>query len=591
MSVKRQLLLCMLFMSTMSAQMVLPEWAKDAIWYQIFPERFRNGDARNDPTGADMEYDSSRTWSVSPWTSDWYKLQPWEVAHSGKFYENVFDRRYGGDLQGVLDKLGYLNELGINAIYFNPVFDAYSLHKYDASSYHHIDRHFGPNPSNDAELMKKETDDPSTWHWTSADSLFLRLVHEAHRHGIRVIIDGVFNHSGTRFWAFRDVQKNQQKSPYADWYDVRRWDDPATPENEFTYKGWWDEKSLPEFKEDSNGFMQPVRQYFFNITKRWMDPDGDGNPADGVDGWRLDVANDVSDVFWREWRIHVKKINPKAYIVGEIWDNAAKWLSGDEFDAVMNYPFARACVRYFVNSDAMKFTPSGFDNELAAIRKSYPAATNYVLQNLLDTHDTDRLPSMIMNPNRKYDDNNGLRRNPDYRVEKPTAEVRRIQRLMILFQMTYLGAPMVYYGDEAGMWGADDPDDRKPMVWDDLQYNPEVAHPIPGKTRPTDEVRFDKDLFAFYKRLTLIRQENEALRRGNFRKVLVDDKKNTYGFVRELEGNTVLVVINNSDTLQHSRIKISGSFKDQLTWRKVDSKNGNLDVSLDAKSAMILLKK
>ena len=588
---KSLVLLCLTFVSVGSAQVNVPEWTKDAIWYQIFPERFRNGDPRNDPSFSDMEYDSSRAWSVSPWTSDWYKLQPWELAHSGRFYENVFDRRYGGDLQGVIDKLGYLNELGINAIYFNPVFDAYSLHKYDASSYHHIDRHFGPNPAGDSELMKQETNDPATWHWTSADSLFLRLLHEAHRHGIHVIIDGVFNHSGTRFWAFQDVQKNQQKSPYADWYDVRRWDDPATPQNEFTYKGWWDEKSLPEFKEDANGFVQPVREYFFNITKRWMDPDGDGNPSDGVDGWRLDVANDVSHVFWKEWRIHVKKLNPKAYIVGEIWDDAAKWLAGDEFDAVMNYPFARACVRYFVNTDATKLSPSAFDKELATIRKSYASETNYVLQNLLDTHDTDRLPSMIMNPNRRYDDNNGLRRNPDYRVEKPSVEVRRIQKLMTLFQMTYLGAPMVYYGDEAGMWGADDPDDRKPMVWDDLTYDPEVSHPIPGKTRPVDEVRFDKDLFAFYKRLTLIRQENEALRRGSFRKALTDDNKNVYAFVRELEGNTVLVVINNSDRLQHSRMRINGSFKDQLTWKKVDSRNGMLDVSLDAKAGMILLKK
>ncbi|HTP12941.1 MAG TPA: alpha-amylase family glycosyl hydrolase, partial [Bacteroidota bacterium] len=150
------------------AQVRVPAWAKDAVWYQIFPERFRNGDSTNDPTSGELEIPAGREWHISPWTTDWYQLQPWEQAHSPDFYSNVFDRRYGGDLQGVMDKLGYLHDLGITAIYFNPLFEAYSLHKYDASCYHHIDNNFGPDASGDLALTTDETDEPSTWRWTAA---------------------------------------------------------------------------------------------------------------------------------------------------------------------------------------------------------------------------------------------------------------------------------------------------------------------------------------------------------------------------------------------------------------------------------------
>jgi len=558
---------------TSTAQVSVPSWAKDAIWYQIFPERFRNGDTMNDPTPADLEMGSEREWRISPWMSDWYKLQPWEERFSKRFYTNVFERRYGGDLQGVIDKLDYLSDLGITAIYFNPVFEAISLHKYDASSYHHIDHTFGPNPRSDLELVKSETDDPATWKWTAADSLFLKLIREAHRRGMKVIIDGVFNHSGTRFWAFRDVVKNQQRSRYASWYDVRRWDDPTTPQNEFTYKGWWDVKELPEFWEGDSGFVKPVWNYFFNITKRWMDPNGDGDPSDGIDGWRLDVANEVSHVFWKAWRRHVKLINPQAYIVGEIWDDAATWLKGDEFDAVMNYPFARAVVRFFIDTDARRLKPTEFDRELASIRNDSPGEISYVLQNLIDSHDTDRLASMIMNPNRKFDDQNGLRNNPAYNVSKPTEDARQIQKLILLFQMTYVGAPMIYYGDEAGMWGADDPDDRKPMVWGDLIYEHERTHPVAGRMRTDDEVTFDRGLFSIYKKLVSLRNENVALRRGEFSTVLADDEQNVYAFRRSAGKNELIVVLNRGSKPAKVALKIEGtqSFREEISGRNVNA--------------------
>ena len=580
------------FSSLSVGQIVVPEWAKDAVWYQVFPERFRNGDSRNDPAPAGLEFNAERGWRVSPWTSDWYKLQPWEAKFNKSFYANVFDRRYGGDMQGVLDKLDYLRDLGITAIYFNPVFDAFSLHKHDASTYHHIDHTFGPNPPADRKLIETETDNPSTWKWTSADSLFLKLIRAAHQRGIRVVIDGVFNHCGTRFWAFQDVMKNQQRSRYATWFDIRRWDDPATPANEFTAKGWWDVKELPEFWEDDSGFVKPVQQYFFNITRRWMDPNGDGNPEDGIDGWRLDVANDVSHLFWRAWRREVKSINPDAYIVGEIWDDASKWLAGDEFDAVMNYRFARAVVRFFIDTDSRKLSPSAFDRELSDIRNQYPHEVNYVLQNLIDSHDTDRLPSMIMNPNRKYDDQNGLRNNRSYIVSKPAGTARQIQKLIVLFQMCYLGAPMIYYGDEAGMWGADDPDDRKPMVWQDLTYENERSHPVPGRSRTNDEVRFDKNLYGFYRTVVSIRNSNVALRRGDFSTLVCDDSRNIYAFKRKSGENEVVVVVNNSESKQPVVLPLSGEwrYRDELNRKNYRGKDA-LRVEAGARTGLILVRK
>lgn len=588
------LLLLLLFLgppTSALSQVIVPEWAKDAVWYQIFPERFRNGDPQNDPTAEDLEFKADRGWRISPWTSDWYKLQPWEKHHDPDFFDNVFERRYGGDLQGVLEKLDYLKDLGVTAIYFNPVFDAISLHKYDASTYHHIDHTFGPDPRGDMGVIQSETDDPSSWKWTSADLLFLKLIKESHRRGIKVVIDGVFNHCGTRFWAFQDIVKNQEHSRYADWFDVRQWDDPATPKNEFTYKGWWDVKELPEFREGADGFAKPVWDYFFNITSRWMDPDGDGNPEDGIDGWRLDVANDVSHKFWKSWRNHVKSLNPDAYIVGEIWDDASTWLAGDEFDAVMNYRFARAVVRFFIDTDSRKYAPTEFDRELSDIRKQYPRDVNYVLQNLIDSHDTDRLPSMIMNPNRNYDDQNGLRHNREYDVGKPTPAARQIQKLVILFQMCYLGAPMIYYGSEAGMWGADDPDDRKPMVWPDLTYESERSHPVPGKTRTSDDVKFEKELFEYYKKLVGIRNRNEALRRGDFSTLLADDNNSLYAFKRTSGKNEIIVVLNNSQMSHRVELPVDkeSRWSDELTGKKYTVR-GALEIGVEDRSGAILVR-
>ena len=218
-------------------------------------ERFRNGDTTNDPTVHDAEGFSRAGmpagWRPTPWSQDWYRQEPWARATGRDFYGTVQYRRYGGDLQGVMDRLDYLQSLGVTALYLNPVNDAPSLHKYDARNYRHIDRNFGPDPRGDERRMAAETPwDPASWTWTSADSLFLALVREVHRRGMRIIMDYSWNHTGTSFWAWQDILKNQQKSRFADWYEIERFDDPATPDtSEFSYRGWVGVKSLPEWKK------------------------------------------------------------------------------------------------------------------------------------------------------------------------------------------------------------------------------------------------------------------------------------------------------------------------------------------------------
>ena len=257
-------------------------------------------------------------------------------------------------------------------------------------------------------------------------SLF-KLIKECHSRQIKIIIDGVFNHVGTTFWAFQDVIVNQEKSSYKDWFTIKEWDDPETPESEFDYECWYGARDLPEFREDENGLVEPVKKHIHEIVKRWMDPNQDGDPSDGIDGWRLDVAEKVNIKFWKEFRIWVKSINPDAYITGELWwedwqnnemVNAAIWLQGDAFDAVMNYRFANA-VKEFVIDEKNKISANAFVDSLNSYMNDYPIDNVYVLQNLMDSHDVDRLSSQIVNPDNWYDHDANPGQNPDYKVRKP----------------------------------------------------------------------------------------------------------------------------------------------------------------------------
>ena len=539
-----------------------PEWSKGLVWYQIFPERFRNGDLTNEPNKERAK--GPEGWSLSSWTSDWYARAHWEQQETPDFYDIVRERRYGGDLQGVIDQLDYLQGLGIGGIYFNPVFDAQSMHKYDATYYHHIDRNFGPNPTADINQFASENPaDPSTWAWSSADSLFLQLIQQAHQRGIKVIIDGVFNHTGTEFWAFQHLLEHQEDSPYKHWYSVLSFDDPSTSENEFDYEGWWGFKGLPVFKETDGNLSSGAKKHIFEITKRWMDPNGDGDPSDGVDGWRLDVASEVGKPFWKEWHALVRSINPEAFTVAEIWDEKGLEYVGDTlFSSVMNYPFAYASKEFFIDEkiDAYELT-----NRLADLQCSYGPGYEHSLQNLFDSHDTPRVATQIRNPGTPY--------NPDaypkqgYKVGAPTNKELQKLSLMAVFQLSWPGAPMIYYGTETGMWGADDPDDRKPMIWSDMQYEAEKNHPY-GWERGVDSVGFNADLFEHYSGLVQLRMSSEALRKGEL-SVLETDKSKVLAYERIAEKDSVLVIINHQDNVfwMESKLlnQVSAKYFNELT--------------------------
>ena len=584
--------------ASMDANPNVPDWAADAVFYQLFPERFRNGDPSNDPTRASLEFPIDRVpenWAVTPWTSDWYARPDWETARGDDFYDDgVFDRRYGGDLQGVIDKLDYIKDLGVNTIYFNPVFHARSLHKYDGNSFHHVDPHFGPDPAGDFALMATETSDPTTWHHTEADKLFYRLLDEAHARDIRVIIDGVFNHTGRDFFAFENLRQEQADSPYVDWYIVESFDDESTPEDEFAYAGWWGVETLPEFADtaDGNDLHPGPKAYVFDATAKWMDPDGDGDPSDGIDGWRLDVANEVPVTFWTDWNAHLREINPDAYTVTEIWEEADEFIRVGGFSATMNYHgFAFPVKGFLIDGTA---PASAFATMLDERREEYPESVQYALQNLVDSHDTDRLASMIVNAGgqeymqpEKYDYDVGERVSPRstdaYSVRAPNAAEREIQRLVVLMQMTYVGPPMLYYGTEAGMWGADDPDDRKPMLWADLDYDPECADPL-GRERTCDEVAFDAELFDFHKRAIALRNESDALRHGDFRVLLADDERALFAFARTLDDEAAVVVLNRSDEAHSVRVPVPVAGTYALAFATTD---GSTRVQQDAEALLL----
>jgi len=552
-----------------SRDVSVPQWAKTVVWYQIFPERFRNGDPNNDPKLEDIQgsypHDQTSPWQIHPWISDWYELQPYEKRNGKSIWFNIQRRRYGGDLQGILDKLDYLSDLGIGALYLNPVFESPSSHKYDGATYHHIDPNFGPDPAGDRRLIAQEVPhDPSTWTWTAADKLMLKLIQEVHDRGMRIIFDGVFNHMGLNSWAFRDVVKNQEKSLYRDWFSIKSWDDPVAG-TQFNYKGWFGIRELPELKQDKNGTVAGPKKYIFDITKRWMDPNGDGNPEDGIDGWRLDVAFCVAHPFWKDWHRHVKSINPEAYLTAEVIDPIKvlkPYLQGDEFDAVMNYNFAFTCAEYFI-AEKDRITTQKFDERLRELREAFHKPIAFVQQNLLDSHDSNRIGSHIVNRNlwnyRDWSNYHKISKgnNPAYDTRKPSADELQIQKLCAIFQMTYLGAPMIYYGDEVGMWGANDPCCRKPMVWDDLIYADEARLPDQTMRAAPDKVEVNRGLLDHYRKLIHIRNENESLQFGDYQTLLVDNANECYAFSRNYQSHSIIVLINNSKNPRSEKIPVS----------------------------------
>lgn len=594
--------------------LAVPAWSQDAIWYQILVERFRNGDRSNDPTPHDIEGVTSEAtpdaWKPTPWSQDWYRQEPWAAATGKDFYGTVQFRRYGGDLQGVIDRLDYLQDLGVTALFLNPVNDAPSLHKYDARSYQHIDRNFGPDPRGDEAMMAAEDPgNPATWRWTAADSLFLTLVREVHRRHMRIIMDYSWNHTGTTFWAWRDVLAHQRASRFADWYEIERFDDPATPDtNEFAYKGWAGVPWLPEWKKIGrpagqtkgaiDGNLVPgVRDLVFHVTRRWLDPNADGDPSDGVDGFRLDVADVVPLGFWRDYRRLVRSVNPDAYLVGEVWWESwpdklydpGPWLRGDVFDAVMNYRWYAPTRSFFAGAPPI-LTPARYAASLDSLATGIGPSFQRAMMNLTASHDTPRFSTSVYNPGR-YKYRNTPREDPAYRIDRPDERSRRIQQLILVQQFTGIGAPHVWNGDEVGMWGADDPDERKPVVWADLRYDDETTNPV-GRPRRRDRVVPDTALFRLYHDLIALRKEHLRLFvDGTLRWLITDDAQNLLAYERVLGNQRAIVAFNNSHAPHEVSLAADGRYRVAFpTGAAATVAKGKLEVQLPPQSARVWIR-
>ena len=562
-----------------------PGWAREAIWYQIFVERFRNGDPSNDPKPAFMQgaYPGyvSANWKVTPWNQDWYEQEDWAKAEAGHFHKLAAARRFGGDLQGVLDKLDYLQGLGITAIYFNPLNDSPSLHKYDARNYRHIDRTFGPDPVGDSAIINAEDPvDPETWRWTAADRLFLKIIREVHRRNMRLIMDYSWNHTGITFWAWEDLKKNQSKSRFRDWYDITSFDDPATPEDEFSYEGWLGVKTLPELKKVNavgkrkgyafEGDLQPeVKAHVFNVTRRWLDPNVDGDPGDGVDGFRLDVASHVPLGFWRDYRKFVRGINPGALLLGEAW--WTKWpdqlmdprpfLRGDVFDSVMHYQWYKPARQFFAQANG-GLKPSGFVAEMNRVYAAYDQPLTQNLMNLVASHDSPRFATSFQNK-QQYKYRMGARGNPELDLGPPNETTMREMRMMLLHQFTFSSAPHIWNGDERGMWGGDDPDCRKPIIWEDIDHRPQVFGPNGKQAKPT-AVKPNLELLDYYRTLIALRKQRRELVGGELEFILANDNDMILAYRRKLEGRETIIAFNLSGQVKEVRLNEVSRLKTKI---------------------------
>ena len=562
-----------------------PGWAREAIWYQIFVERFRNGDPSNDPKPAFMQgaYPGyvPANWKVTPWNQDWYEQEDWAKAEVGHFHKLAAARRFGGDLQGVLEKLDYLQDLGITAIYFNPLNDSPSLHKYDARNYRHIDRTFGPDPVGDSAIINAEDPvDPETWRWTAADRLFLKIIREVHRRNMRLIIDYSWNHTGITFWAWEDLKENQSKSRFRDWYDITSFDDPATPEDEFSYEGWLGVKTLPELKKVNavgkrkgyafEGDLQPeVKAHVFNVTRRWLDPNADGDPSDGVDGFRLDVASHVPLGFWRDYRKFVRGINPGALLLGEAW--WTKWpdqlmdprpfLHGDVFDSVMHYQWYKPARQFFAQANG-GLKPSGFVAEMNRVYAAYDRPLAQNLMNLVASHDSPRFATSFQNK-QQYKYRMGARGNPELDVGPPNENTIREMRMMLMHQFTFISAPHIWNGDERGMWGGDDPDCRKPIIWEGIDHRPQVFGPNGKQAKPT-AVKSNLELLEYYRTLIALRKQRRELVDGELEFIQANDNDMILVYRRKLESRETIIAFNLSGEVKEVRLKGVSRLKSKI---------------------------
>lgn len=449
-----------------------PEWVKDTVWYQIFPERFANGNRNNNPEG------------VLPWGSAAPEI----------------DNFFGGDFEGIIKNLDYLSDLGINGIYMTPIFKAYSNHKYDTIDYMEIDPQFG-----DKETFKK-------------------LVDECHKRDIRIMLDAVFNHSGLYFGPFQDVLKHQEKSKYRDWFHLHEF--PVKDVYPPNYDTFGFVESMPKLNTEH----PEVKNYFLDVAEYWI-------KEFNIDGWRLDVANEVDHTFWKDFRKRVKGINPDVYILGEIWHDSLPWLEGDQFDAVMNYPFALPALDYIARE---KINNQTFSDLLNKSYASYKETSNEVAFNLLGSHDTPRVLTECHND---------------------TDKVRLLYALLFSFP----GTPCVYYGDEIGMTGGEDPECRKCMVW--------------------DEANQDISMKNFIKKFIDIRLSEKAFTKGSLTINQNTDDESYFYFERQFSNVTVHFFINPTDSSKNITLNNDSPAKNLWTEEVVETAT---HIILAAKDFLIL---
>lgn len=474
-----------------------PDWVRDAVFYQIFPDRFARSHSVPKPGNLD------------PWGSP-----------------PTYHGFQGGDLLGVAERLDYLTDLGVNAIYLTPIFQSAANHRYHTHDYEQVDPILGGTQA-------------------------LRvLLDRAHDRGIRVVLDGVFNHASRGFFPFHDILENGSRSPYLDWFHVRGFPlhpyDGSQPPG---YDCWWGLRELPKFNTETPA----VREYLFGIARKWVDF--------GIDGWRLDVPNEIDDdTFWREFRQRVRSANPEGYIVGEVWNDAQRWLQGDMWDAVMNYGFTRACIAFFIGFRVLdrelrrtSLHPAGqagaeaFRSAIERLLGLYHQNVNESQLNLLGSHDTPRFLTLA-------------------RADRAS------WKLATTFQMTYVGPPSIYYGDEIGLEGGHDPLNRGAFPW--------------------DESVWDHDLRDHVRAMIRLRHSRASLRRGSF--AFLHAQGDLAVYLRRLGDDAVIVALNSGDEAARADLEIpddlAGPFGESAGKRLVPVESGRIrGLEVNGRSSRILM--
>jgi glycosidase len=543
-----------------------PAWLRDANVYQIFPDRFRNGDPSNDycrpgsTAGCPTFYGDQTPLLREPWNTaigDPRQPGPYQNQYGTQFF--------GGDLKGIEQKLDYLQTLGIDTIYLNPIFKARSNHRYDTDNFMEVD----PGLGGDAALAS--------------------LTAEAERRGMRLIFDGVFNHSSSDSVYFDRYQRyasdggcESLSSPFRSWYNFLNSNVPCTGAD---YESWFGFDSLAVFNEGG-----PVRDFFYrapsdNVTKHWYDR--------GASGWRFDVANEISHNWWHEYRPYAKSYKSDGPLVGEIWEDASQFLAGDQLDSVMNYRFRKNVLGFargagwsdndnFGGNQIIGLTPSQFDRALRSVREDYPPQATAAMLNLLDSHDTNRSLFVLT-----------------LLGDAGTTEARQRLKLSALFQFTYPGAPMVYYGDEgaldspalgSGVNGPeDDPYNRAPFPWEDEAGDQNVYGPVDASVRD------------FYTKLGHMRKQFASLREGSFETLLTGDTTapnsddNTYAFARVSGAERAVVVLNNGSVNNSASVPVAAHFADGtslvdvLTGAGYAVVGGHVSIALAPRTGVVLL--